>query len=314
MDGVATRATAQGAGSVLVASLTFVLLTAIAMVEYPGGSKYAPRSHHYVFFKSFLSDLGATKTHAGLSNTSSWVLFTLAMTCLGISLIAFSDSWQGLAERRGAEVRVAWIYKWSAVGCGICCLGIGATPFNLLPVEHNVFVLGAFTLLVVLVLAMLAVQRRNHWPPRFVLSNAMFMIVLAVVRPHTCGRTERRQSGRPRAPGRRAEDHGVLLGAQLRIPGSWGPQSAHAGSTGASSGAPLNAASRAPAGCSPPALGSDGHGRFSGQRRLHCPTGLSKGRLLVRMGCAPAASYDGAAAGGLPTAVSRSTTVSKRLA
>jgi hypothetical protein len=180
MDGAATRATAQGASSVLTASLTFIVLTALAMVEYPGGSKYELTSHHYLFFRNFLSDLGATKTSAGSSNTSSCVLFIVAMTCVGISLIAFSGSWHGIAERRGIAVHAAWVFKWSAIGSGICFIGIGATPWNLLPSEHNFFARGAFSLLLVFVLAMLTVQRRNRWPWPYVIANVAFVAVVVV--------------------------------------------------------------------------------------------------------------------------------------
>jgi hypothetical protein len=180
MDGVATRATAQGASSVLTASLGFVVLTTLAMLEYPGGSRYELRSHHYLFFRNFLSDLGATKTPAGHVNTSSCVLFIVALTCVGISLVAFSGSWRGIAQDRGIAVRVAWVFKWSAIGCGVCVIGVGATPSNLLGGEHNFFVRAAFGLLLVFILAMLAVQRRNRWPWPFVVANIAFVAVLAV--------------------------------------------------------------------------------------------------------------------------------------
>ena len=179
MDGVATRATAQGAFSVLTAGVTFVILTALAMVEYPGGSRYSPGSHHYLFFENFFSDLGATKTYAGYTNTSSCVLFVIATTCVGISLIAFSGSWHGIAERRGIAVRAAWVFKWSAIASGLCFIGVGATPLNVLGSRTTFFAQGGFGLLFVFVLAMLAVQRRNGWPWRYVIANVLFVAVLA---------------------------------------------------------------------------------------------------------------------------------------
>ena len=179
MDGVATRATAQGASSVLTAGVTFVILTALAMVEYPGGSRYSPGSHHYLFFQNFFSDLGVTKTYAGYTNTSSCVLFVIATSCVGISLIAFSGSWHGIAERRGIAVRAAWVFKWSAIASGLCFIGIGATPSNLLGSLHNFFARGAFGLLLVFVLSMLAVQRRNRWPLPYVVTNVLFITALA---------------------------------------------------------------------------------------------------------------------------------------
>ncbi len=180
VDGAATHETAQGASSVLIASLTFVVLTALAMLEYPGGSRYEAASHHYVFLENFFSDLGATKTYAGHSNTSSCLLFVLSTTCVGISLMAFSGAWRGLAESRGIPVRTADVFKWSAIGSGVCFIGIGATPPNLLGPAHDFFVRAAFSLLVVLVVAMLTVQRRNRLPVAYLSANALFVVVFVV--------------------------------------------------------------------------------------------------------------------------------------
>jgi len=179
VDGVATRATAQGASAVLVACVTFVVLTALAMLEYPGGSLHVPGTHHYVFSENFLGDLGVTKTAAGFSNTSSCVLFVIAMTCVGISLIAFAGSWHAIAESRGIPVRTAWVYKWGATGSGVCFVGVGLTPWNLLPTAHNVLAWAGFALLVLFVIALLDVQRLNRWPKRYMLANLFYLAIMA---------------------------------------------------------------------------------------------------------------------------------------
>jgi hypothetical protein len=178
VDGLASRTAAQGAGSLVVASTGFFVLAALSMLEYPGGSEYAPSVHHYVFSRAFLGDLGSTRTYSGASNLSSCTLFILALVCLGIALIGFADSWQGFGERRGTEVRVAQIYKWSAIGTGLCCIGIGATPPNLVPSAHRVVTLVGFALLVILLFSMLAVQARNQWRRRFMVANVLCLIVL----------------------------------------------------------------------------------------------------------------------------------------
>ncbi len=179
MDGVATRATAQGASAVLIACVSFVVLTALAMLEYPGGSLHVPGTHHYVFSENFLGDLGVTKTADGFSNTSSCVLFVIAMTCVGISLIAFAGSWHAIAESRGIPVRTAWVYKWGATGSGVCFVGVGLTPWNLLPTAHNALAWAGFALLVLFVIALLDVQRLNRWPKRYMLANVIYLAIMA---------------------------------------------------------------------------------------------------------------------------------------
>jgi len=179
VDGVATRATAQGASAVLIACVSFVVLTALAMLEYPGGSLNAPGSHNYVFSENFLGDLGVTKTAAGFGNTSSCILFVIAMTCVGISIVAFAGSWHAIAESRGIPVRTEWLYKWSATGSGLCFVGVGLTPWNLLPTAHKLFAWAAFALLALFVVALLDVQRLNRWPRRYIVANLFFLAVLA---------------------------------------------------------------------------------------------------------------------------------------
>ena len=233
MDGVATRATAQGASSVLTAGVTFVILTALAMVEYPGGSRYSPGSHHYLFFENFFSDLGVTKTYAGYTNTSSCVLFVIATSCVGISLIAFSGSWHGIAERRGIAVRAAWVFKWSAIASGLCFIGIGATPSNLLGSLHNFFARGAFGLLLVFVLSMLAVQRRNRWPLPYVITNVLFVAAIGRLRRHPRCRPERPHARRTRLPGHGPEAHGVRVDPDPGLSGVRGAQGGAAAAGGA---------------------------------------------------------------------------------
>jgi len=150
------------------------------MFDYPGGSAYALGSHKYRFIESFFSDLGATNTAAGYSNVSSYVLYVIAMVCVGASLIAFSDSWQGVAARRGIRVTTGWIYKWCATASGVCCIAIAATPWNYVPSLHTALVRAGFALLAAFIVTMVAVQLRNRWPWHYVGANVLFMIILGV--------------------------------------------------------------------------------------------------------------------------------------
>jgi hypothetical membrane protein len=159
--------------------VTFVVLTALAMIEYPGGgSRQQRNSHHYSFFHNFFSDLGATTTSAGHENTASFVLFGIALITVGIALISFGATWRVFAARRGIAVRVSWVYQACAIGSGVACIGIAATPWNLVGETHDYFVRACFTLLAVMVLAMLAVQRRNRWLKRYMLANVAFVLML----------------------------------------------------------------------------------------------------------------------------------------
>lgn len=163
----------------LLATVTFVVLTTLAMVQYPGGSKYELASHRYQFFDNFFSDLGATRTYAGYSNTTSCVLFIISTTAVGLGLIAFSGTWRAIGARRGVAKPVSRAYQGCAVLSGICFIGIGATPWNLLLSAHNALVRLAFVLLLGCVVAMVVAQVHNRWPWPYVAANVAFMIILA---------------------------------------------------------------------------------------------------------------------------------------
>ena len=84
----------------IYASVQFLLLTAIAMLVYPGGAVFEPNARCYLFFGNFFSDLGATITPSGLPNLASHVLFAIALGSVGLALILASANWKVIAARR----------------------------------------------------------------------------------------------------------------------------------------------------------------------------------------------------------------------
>jgi hypothetical membrane protein len=69
--------------------ILFFLMTAIAMLLYPGGTFVDPSTRGYSFFANFFSDLGATRTPSGATNTLSMILFASALAIVGIGLAVF---------------------------------------------------------------------------------------------------------------------------------------------------------------------------------------------------------------------------------
>ncbi len=82
------------AAALVAAAAQFVVLTVTAMLVYPGGSKFDPAADGYAFFHNFFSDLGMTGSYGGHANWPSMALFTYALACVGLALVAF-----GLAVR-----------------------------------------------------------------------------------------------------------------------------------------------------------------------------------------------------------------------
>ena len=61
---------------------------------------------------------------------------------------------------------------------GICYAGIAVTPWNLALDTHMLFVQGAFTLLLAFVACLTAMQIRNVWPTRYIISNIVYIALL----------------------------------------------------------------------------------------------------------------------------------------
>jgi len=149
------------AGFLLWAAVQFVVLTAIAMQVYGGGTIWDPYSPGYAFGGNFLSELGATRAWSGHDNHASMVLFSLALGTLGIAFVAFASAWRGFAftRRRGVALGVA--AQIFGTLSGLCFVAVAVTPVNLALQAHNMFVVCAFGLLLGYAVCMTTVWWRN---------------------------------------------------------------------------------------------------------------------------------------------------------
>ncbi|MDM7999349.1 MAG: hypothetical protein QUS33_04945 [Dehalococcoidia bacterium] len=158
----------------------FVILTAIAMLFYPGGTTADPDAPRYLFHQNFFSDLGLTVAKSGESNTISAVLFTAALSLAGGVLALFFTAfaqffggsfWSSPASRLGAVAGVI---------SGICFVGIAATPANLHGWAHGVFVDWAFRMFLLAALLYTgAILTDRRYPKRMAIVFAAFAILLA---------------------------------------------------------------------------------------------------------------------------------------
>ena len=162
------------------AALLFAVLTVAAMLVYPGGAVYDRDSGGYLFFQNFFSDLGATRTYSGRSNTTAHVLFIIALGCVGLAMIGFSTTWRTIAARRGAGRGFGRVAQAAAIVSGLGFIGIAVTPWDRVLDAHNAFVKLAFGVLLIFILCTLSLQLRNEWPGGFVAVNVTYLIVLAI--------------------------------------------------------------------------------------------------------------------------------------
>ncbi len=145
------------------AAAQFVVLTAIAMALYAGGTWIDPTTAYYQLAHNFFSDLGATRAFSGHSNYASAALFAVALVAIGGALVAFAWTWRDLAiERRARLAGMASVGFGTA--SGLAFAGVGLAPVDHVLALHNDLVLTAFGCLLGYVACLTIVIWRNHLP------------------------------------------------------------------------------------------------------------------------------------------------------
>lgn len=162
----------------IYASAQFVVLTAIAMVAYPGGAVYQLDANRYLFLRNFFSDLGATITPSGRPNLTSHILFAIALGSVGLALILASSNWKVIVARGGAARAAGVASQIVEVVAGLGFIGIAATPWNLVLDAHNGFVRLAFGFLLVYDLCLLMIQISSRWTAAYTAANAIYLLLL----------------------------------------------------------------------------------------------------------------------------------------
>jgi hypothetical protein len=154
----------------------FVLLTAAAMLAYPGGTFGNPQTRGYLFLENFFSDLGMTRSYSGAPNTLSMLLFVPAVFCAGGGLILFFARFGAPcpAPRWGCRIGSA-----CGILAGICFFGIALTPQDLFSDVHDSFSVAAFLFLVLACwVYALVLVRAPAYPKKYALGFGVLAMLL----------------------------------------------------------------------------------------------------------------------------------------
>jgi hypothetical protein len=166
---------------VAIACVLFVLLTAVAMLFYPGGTASNPTTSGYSFFTNFFSDLGLTQTRTGQPNTASAILFVTALTLAGAALAVFFIVFAQFFAHSTAGKILSGLGALCGVFAGLCFIGVAFTPANLATKAHIQFVLWAFEAFPIAALFYTAaILQERKYPKRFALVFGAFTILLVL--------------------------------------------------------------------------------------------------------------------------------------
>jgi len=166
---------------VIIACAAFVVLTAVAMLFYPGGTVTDSTTKGYSFFTNFFSDLGMTQSHSKQPSPVSSVLFFVAMVSAGGALVLFFIAFPRLFVETSSGKILSIIGSIFGVVSGICFVGVAFTPANLYLDAHVQFVLWAFRLFpVAVVFYAIAIFRERDYPKRYAWVFVAFAILLVL--------------------------------------------------------------------------------------------------------------------------------------
>jgi hypothetical protein len=157
----------------------FVVLTAIAMFFYPGGTASDPTTRGYSFFTNFFSDLGRTQARNGQPNPIAVPLFFIALSGAGVALIAFFVAFARFFTRTRLDRALTMLGTLVGIIAGLCFIGIAFVPANLNSALHTRLVYGAFEAFTVATIFYFAVLLRARvYPKRFAAIFGAFAILL----------------------------------------------------------------------------------------------------------------------------------------
>lgn len=164
---------------VVLACLTFVVVTVVAMFTYAGGTNADHNHPGYAFFTNFFSDLGRTIAYNDQPNSLSMFLFSSALTFAGLGLALFFIAFaRFFPTPRWAQV-LSLLGSLFGVASALCFIGVAFTPADLAPAAHGTFVRFAFGLFPVAVICYIPViLKRDFYPNIYAISFIAFAAIL----------------------------------------------------------------------------------------------------------------------------------------
>lgn len=165
----------------IIGCIQFIILTAIAMVFYKGGTYIDSSSLGYNFWLNYFSDLGRTVAHSGIANTISSVLFTVALSLWGISQIPFYITFPSLFKNYPNLRKM--IVSGSVLGIvsGISYVGIAFTASDIAGSFHDLFVvIGLSSIFFSIIIYSYVLFKNKKYPNFYVIILVSSVFILSV--------------------------------------------------------------------------------------------------------------------------------------
>jgi glucan phosphoethanolaminetransferase (alkaline phosphatase superfamily) len=166
---------------IMAACLLFPILTTLAMLFYPGGTRSNPDMQGYRFFENFFSELGLTQSYAGGPQTASLILFTLALALAGAALVLYYCLAPSIFWTKTSLKMLSLAGSFFGIIAGLSYIGVAFTPADVYLAPHALFVQLAFvTYFAAVSLYAAAIFIHPGFPNKFGWVNLSFGILLGI--------------------------------------------------------------------------------------------------------------------------------------
>lgn len=126
----------NAANALIYSIITFVVLTTIAMLCYPGGNFFDHSSIGYSFWENFYSDLGRYKTFSGGNKNISTFFFVIAVFQMSWFIAYFFKEFIFKVSQIDNHYSIQKLVRTSAFAYGILLASTAITPYDRLLLVH----------------------------------------------------------------------------------------------------------------------------------------------------------------------------------
>lgn len=161
--------------------IQFIIVTALAMSIYEGGTYIDPSTSHYLFWYNYFSDLGRTVAHSGNINIFSCILFTIALSIWGLFQIPFYITFSRFFKKSKGLKNFSLIGSIFGVFAGIFYVGIALTPSDLVNLFHELFVfLGFGSIFLSIILYAIVIFKTENYANSYAFVFTISAVILGI--------------------------------------------------------------------------------------------------------------------------------------
>ena len=165
----------------IIGCIQFIILTAIAMVSYKGGTYIDSFTSNYIFWYNYFSDLGRTAAHSGIPNTTSFVFFTIALSLWGFTQIPFYITFPTLFNHNPNLRKISITGSILGIISGISYVGIAFTPSDITGSLHDLFVVIGFSFVFFsIILYSYVIFKTDNYPNFYAIILTISALILCV--------------------------------------------------------------------------------------------------------------------------------------